>query len=64
MVDGVVERSGAAHFTSCVPEYGRDEAFQRRYAAAARTSEDWAMFRTEWLDLSEDDYQARRAVGS
>jgi acyl CoA:acetate/3-ketoacid CoA transferase alpha subunit len=64
MVDGIVERPGAAHFTSCVPEYGRDEAFQRRYAAAARTPEDWASFRAEWLDVSEDDYQGRRAVAS
>jgi glutaconate CoA-transferase, subunit A len=64
MVDGIVERPGAAHFTSCVPEYERDEAFQRRYADAARTPEDWASFRAEWLDVSEDDYQGRRAVAS
>jgi glutaconate CoA-transferase subunit A len=64
MVDGVVERPGGAHSTSCVPEYGRDEAFQRRYAAAARTPEEWASFRAEWLDLSEDAYQARRASDS
>lgn len=64
MVDGVVERPGAAHFTSCVPEYGRDEAFQQRYAAAARNPEDWASFRSEWLDLSEDEYQAHREATS
>src|SRR5436853_7422399 len=29
MVDGVAEAPGGAHFTSCVPDYGRDEAFQR-----------------------------------
>jgi glutaconate CoA-transferase subunit A len=62
LVDGVVERSGAAHFTSCAPEYGRDEAFQQRYASAARTPEDWASFRADWIDVSEDDYQARREV--
>ncbi len=61
MVDGVVERPGAAHFTSCVPEYGRDEAFQQRYAAAASTPEAWVRFRAEWLDVSEADYQSRRA---
>jgi glutaconate CoA-transferase subunit A len=61
MVDGVVERPGGAHFTSCEPEYGRDEAFQRRYAASAATPEDWANFRAEWLDVSEDQYQTRRA---
>ncbi|MGN6609269.1 MAG: CoA transferase subunit A [Jatrophihabitans sp.] len=34
MVDGVVEAAGGAGFTSCVPDYGRDEAAQRDYAAA------------------------------
>ena len=36
---GVVETPGGAHFTSCVPDYGRDEAFQARYAAAAADAE-------------------------
>jgi len=35
MVHGVTETSNGAHFTSCVPDYGRDEEFQRQYAAAA-----------------------------
>src|SRR5262245_43706000 len=35
MVDGVVEARLGAHFTECPPDYGRDEEFQRRYAAAA-----------------------------
>jgi glutaconate CoA-transferase subunit A len=64
MVDGVVERAGAAHFTSCVPEYGRDELFQQRYAAAARTPEDWASFRAAFVDVSEEEYQARRGSPS
>jgi glutaconate CoA-transferase subunit A len=34
MVDGVVEAPGGAGFTSCVPDYGRDEAAQRAYASA------------------------------
>ena len=29
--DGVVEAPGGAHFTECLPDYGRDEAFQREY---------------------------------
>ena len=33
MVDGVVEAPHGAHFTECVPDYGRDEAFQKEYAA-------------------------------
>lgn len=64
MVDGVVERPGAAHFTSCVPEYDRDEVFQQQYAAAARTPEAWASFRAEWVDVSEDQYQAQRVRAS
>ena len=35
MVDGVVETPNGAHFTTCTPDYERDEKFQRRYAAAA-----------------------------
>lgn len=64
MVDGVVERPGGAHFTSCVPEYGRDEAFQQRYATAARTPEDWASFRSAWVDVSEGEYQSHRTSGA
>jgi len=35
MVDAVVEAPGGAGFTSCVPDYGRDEAAQRAYVEAA-----------------------------
>ncbi|MER6674320.1 CoA-transferase [Streptomyces sp. NPDC000983] len=31
-VTGVVEAPNGAHFTSCAPDYGRDEAAQREYA--------------------------------
>ncbi|MFD7706238.1 CoA transferase subunit A [Streptomyces sp. NPDC059785] len=31
-VTGVVETPHGAHFTSCAPDYGRDEAFQKLYA--------------------------------
>src|SRR5436309_435576 len=60
MVDGVVEAPGGAHFTSCLPDYERDEAFQREYAATAKSTEAWDAFRVKYLDVSEDDYQ--RAV--
>jgi glutaconate CoA-transferase subunit A len=33
MVDAVVEAPGGAGFTSCVPDYARDEEAQRAYAA-------------------------------
>jgi len=49
MVDGVVEAPGGAHFTSCVPDYGRDEAFQRRYVEAAADDARWASFLEELL---------------
>lgn len=62
MVDGVVERPGAAHFTSCVPDYERDEAFQREYAAAAKTPEAWAAFRAAYVDVTEDEYQSKVGV--
>jgi glutaconate CoA-transferase, subunit A len=63
-VDGVIEAPNGAHFTSCEPDYGRDEAFQRAYAAAAADAESWAAFTERYLAGSEDDYQrAVRADG-
>jgi glutaconate CoA-transferase subunit A len=60
MVHGVAHTPEGAHFTSCAPDYGRDEAFQARYAASARSPQDWELFRAEFLDGDETDY--RRAV--
>jgi glutaconate CoA-transferase subunit A len=63
VVDGVIEAPGGAHFTSCVPDYERDEAFQAEYAAAAASPETWAEWARRWLELdSEDAY--RRAVAA
>ncbi len=45
MTDGVVEAPHGAHFTSCDPDYERDEEFQREYATAAGDPEAWATFR-------------------
>jgi glutaconate CoA-transferase subunit A len=69
MTTGVVEAPGGAHFTECPPDYGRDEKFQREYAASASSPEVWDEFKQRWLDLeSEAEYQeavaARRAEGS
>jgi glutaconate CoA-transferase subunit A len=65
MVAGVVEASHGAHFTSCAPDYGRDEAFQREYATAAADPAAWTEFAATYLHGSEADYQravaARRA---
>jgi glutaconate CoA-transferase subunit A len=62
LVDGVVEAPNGAHFTSCVPDYPRDEAFQTHYAASASSPEAWNAFRGAFLEGSEADYQ--RAVAS
>jgi acyl CoA:acetate/3-ketoacid CoA transferase alpha subunit len=62
MVDGVVERAGGALFTSCVPDYERDEGLQKEYAAAARSPEAWAGFRREWVDISEEEFQSKVAA--
>jgi glutaconate CoA-transferase, subunit A len=59
MVDGVVATPRGAHFTSCEPDYGRDEEFQRRYAASAASDEAWAEFSREFLSGDEADYLAR-----
>jgi len=52
MVDGVVETPRGAHFTSCVPDYGRDEEFQKVYASA-----DWPSFVDRYLSGDEAAYQ-------
>lgn len=59
LVDGVVETPNGAHFTTCTPDYERDERFQRAYAKAASGSdEDWAAFEERFLSGDEDAYQA------
>ncbi|NGY63573.1 CoA transferase subunit A [Lentzea sp. NEAU-D13] len=49
MVDGVVEAPGGAGFTSCVPDYPRDEKLQREYADAASDLEKWPDFYERFL---------------
>ncbi|MEV8090089.1 CoA transferase subunit A [Streptomyces nigra] len=55
-VTGVIEAPGGAHFTSCAPDYGRDEEFQRTYATTP-----WPEFAARCLDGDEQAYRA--AVG-
>jgi len=58
MVDGVVETPNGAHFTTCTPDYERDERFQRAYVAAASgTDEEWAAFEQRFLSGDEATYQ-------
>ncbi|WP_432176601.1 CoA transferase subunit A [Streptomyces sp. Tue6028] len=54
-VTGVVETPNGAHFTSCAPDYGRDEAFQKLYASTGH-----AEFAERFLSGDEHAYQ--RAV--
>ena len=58
MTDGVVETPHGAHFTECVPDYPRDEAFQRDYVASAKSDDAWDAFKAKYLDVAEDEYQA------
>jgi glutaconate CoA-transferase, subunit A len=57
MVDGVIESPNGAHFTTCDPDYGRDEAFQKAYVAAAGDPVAWACFVDRYLSGSEAQYQ-------
>lgn len=63
MVDGVVEAPLGAHFTECLPDYGRDEEFQREYAATAKDPALLAAFVDRYVHVaSHDEY--RKAVTS
>jgi glutaconate CoA-transferase subunit A len=57
LTDGVVESPGGAHFTSCVPDYERDEAFQRHYVDAAADADAWTAFTERFLGGGEDHYR-------
>jgi glutaconate CoA-transferase, subunit A len=59
--DAVAEARRGAHFTSCPPDYGRDEDFQKRYVASGADADAWRSFVSAFLDVDEAGYQA--AVG-
>ncbi|MEU9668183.1 CoA-transferase [Streptomyces bobili] len=52
-VTGVVEAPHGAHFTSCAPDYGRDEAFQKTYATTP-----WPEFAQRYLGGDEQAYRS------
>ncbi|GAA1267451.1 CoA transferase subunit A [Pseudonocardia aurantiaca] len=54
---GVVHAPNGAHFTSCEPDYGRDEPFQREYAEAAANPQAWEAFVSRYLSSDEKQYQ-------
>ena len=62
MTDGVIEAPFGAHFTECVPDYPRDEEFQKAYAASAKTPEAWAEWKAKYLDCG-DHAEYRKVVG-
>jgi glutaconate CoA-transferase, subunit A len=64
LVHGVVEAPHGAHFTSCEPDYGRDEAFQREYVAAAKDAAAWPDFHRRYLAGSEADYHQAVTAGA
>lgn len=49
LVDAVVEAPRGAAFTSCDPDYPRDEAAQKAYAASAQEPGGWAAYRERFL---------------
>ncbi|MFD4229263.1 CoA transferase subunit A [Streptomyces sp. NPDC058545] len=61
-VTGVVETPNGAHFTSCVPDYPRDEAFQKAYATAAADPAAWAAFTARFLPADGSEKSYRSAV--
>lgn len=63
MVDGVIESPGGAHFTQCPPDYGRDEAFQKQYAATAKDEDAWKTFHETYLQC-DDEAGYQQAVRS
>ncbi|MGW1405925.1 CoA transferase subunit A [Streptomyces sp. NPDC002403] len=61
-VTGVVETPNGAHFTSCVPDHPRDEAFQKAYASAAADPGAWAAFSARFLPPEGDEKSYWSAV--
>lgn len=57
-VTGVTETPKGAHFTSCAPDYDRDEFFQKAYVTAAGVPEAWKEFEERFLSGTEEDYQS------
>jgi glutaconate CoA-transferase subunit A len=57
-VTGVIEAPNGAHFTSCAPDYGRDESFQKLYATTT-----WEEFAGRFLSGgSEQAYRSAVAA--
>jgi len=57
LTDAVAQVPRGAHFTSCAPDYGRDEAFQKAYVSSAGSPDAWADFAARYIDVDEDGYR-------
>jgi glutaconate CoA-transferase subunit A len=58
MTHGVIEAPHGAHFTHCIPDYQRDEAFQREYAETAKSPELWQAFVEKYIAIGgESEYR-------
>jgi glutaconate CoA-transferase subunit A len=58
LTDAVAEVRLGAHFTSCPPDYDRDEAFQKQYAGSGADADAWKVFSARYLEVDEPGYQA------
>jgi glutaconate CoA-transferase, subunit A len=61
LVDGVAEVPAGAHFTANPPDYGRDEKFQKDYAASAADPAEWEAFAQRYVFVDDDEYRAHVA---
>ena len=57
-VTGVVHTPNGAHFTECPPDYGRDEAFMKEYAASAKSPEAWTAFYDRYIAVDHKGFLA------
>ena len=58
LTDAVAETPGGAHFTANPPDYSRDEAFQKEYAAAAGDRAEWEAFAQRYVLVDDAEYRA------
>jgi glutaconate CoA-transferase subunit A len=65
MTHGVIEAPFGAHFTHCIPDYQRDEAFQREYAETAKSPELWQAFVEKYIAIGgESEYRKVLNLGA
>jgi len=57
LTDAVAEVPHGAHFTSCPPDYDRDETFQKHYAGSGADPDAWKAFSERFLQVDESGYQ-------